>query len=146
VGWATGPEDLIGAVRVIRQHLSYVSGGPFQWAVAEGMTALPDEHWDTFRSGLARQRDLLTDGLSGLGLTVLPSEGTYFLLTDVTSVGYDSGERFCAELPRRAGVVAIPVAPLCDDQSVGQSWVRWAFCKRPQVLREAVGRLAVAFG
>ena len=41
VGWATGPADLIGAVRVIRQHLSYVSGGPFQWAVAEGLTALP---------------------------------------------------------------------------------------------------------
>ena len=68
VGWATGPADLIGAVRVIRQHLSYVSGGPFQWAVAEGLTSLPAAHWDTFRGTLADQRDLLTDGLSGLGL------------------------------------------------------------------------------
>ncbi len=146
VGWATGPADLIGAVRVIRQHLSYVSGGPFQWAVAEGLTALPDAHWDTVRGTLARQRDLLADGLAGLGLTVLPSEGTYFLLTDVTSVGYLSGEQFCAELPGRAGVVAIPVAPFCDDRSVGHTWVRWAFCKRPEVLREAVGRLRAVFG
>jgi N-succinyldiaminopimelate aminotransferase len=146
VGWASGPADLIGAVRVIRQHLSYVSGGPFQWAVAEGLTALPAEHWDTFRGTLAHQRDLLTDGLTGLGLDVLPSEGTYFLLTDVTPVGYDSGEHFCAELPRRAGVVAIPVAPFCDNLSVGQSWVRWAFCKRPEVLLEAVDRLRSGLG
>ena len=146
VGWATGPADLIGAVRVIRQHLSYVSGGPFQWAVAEGLTRLPPSHWEQFRATLAHQRDLLTEGLSAVGLQVLPSEGTYFLLTDVTGVGHDSGEQFCAELPQRAGVVAIPVAPFCDDKSVGQSWVRWAFCKRPEVLSEAVGRLHEAFG
>ena len=85
-------------------------------------------------------------GWPGSGLDVLPSEGTYFLLTDVTSVGYDSGEVFCAELPRRAGVVAIPVAPFCDDRSVGQSWVRWAFCKRPEVLLEALSRLRTALG
>jgi N-succinyldiaminopimelate aminotransferase len=60
-------------------------------------------------------------------------------------VGYDSGEQFCAELPQRAGVVAIPVAPFCDDPSVGQSWVRWAFCKRPEVLSEALDRLRTAF-
>jgi N-succinyldiaminopimelate aminotransferase len=146
VGWATGPADLIGAVRVIRQHLSYVSGGPFQWAVADGLDRLPPEHWDRARATLAHQRDLLTEGLASVGLSVLPSQGTYFLLTDVTSVGYDSGDIFCVDLPHRAGVVAIPVAPLCDDVSVGQSWVRWAFCKRPEVLTEAVTRLRAAFG
>ena len=146
VGWATGPADLIGAVRVIRQHLSYVSGGPFQWAVADGLTQLPSSYWNSFRATLAQQRDILADGLTGLGLDVLPSEGTYFLLTDVTGLGYTSGEQFCAELPQRARVVAIPVAPFCDDMSVGQAWVRWAFCKRPAVLSEAVGRLRGAFG
>jgi N-succinyldiaminopimelate aminotransferase len=145
VGWATGPEDLIGAVRVIRQHLSYVSGGPFQWAVAEGLTQLPRAHWDAVRGTLAHQRDVLTMGLTEIGLDVLPSEGTYFLLTDVTRLGYDSGELFCAELPQSAGVVAIPVAPFCDHLSVGQSWVRWAFCKRPEVLSEAVARMRAAF-
>ena len=143
VGWATGPSDLISSVRVIRQHLSYVSGGPFQWAVAAGLSKLPNSHWESFRATLAAQRDLLSQGLASLGLRVLPSEGTYFLLTDVTGVGYDSGAQFCADLPERAGVVAIPVSALCDDVSVGQNWVRWAFCKRPEVLSEAVDRLRV---
>ena len=146
VGWATGPADLIGAVRVVRQHLSYVSGGPFQWAVAEGLTALPMAHWDQFRATLAAQRDLLSAGLSEVGLAVRPSEGTYFLLTDVSPLGYTSGERFCADLPGRAGVVAIPVEPFCAHPEVGRTWVRWAFCKRPEVLQEAIDRLRAAFG
>lgn len=146
VGWATGPADLISAVRVVRQHLSYVSGGPFQWAVAEGLDALPPTYWDQFRATLAHQRDLLAHGLSQVGLAVQPCEGTYFLLTDVRPLGYASGEQFCADLPGRAGVVAIPVAPFCSHPEVGHAWVRWAFCKSPGVLQEALDRLSTAFG
>ncbi len=146
VGWATGPAELIGAVRVVRQHLSYVSGGPFQYAVAEGLTRLPRSHWDRFRADLAQRRDLLASGLDRLGLRVQPAEGTYFLLTDVTGVGYATGEEFCADLPTRAAVVAIPVRPLCDHPAVGDAWVRWAFCKRPEVLEEALRRLTAALG
>jgi N-succinyldiaminopimelate aminotransferase len=146
VGWATGPAELIGPVRVVRQHLSYVSGGPFQWAVAEGLSALPAAHWDRMRADLAERRDLLAGGLTDLGLVVHPSEGTYFLLSDVTGLGYASGRDFCADLPTRAGVVAIPVAALCDHAEVGRAWVRWAFCKRPEVLEEALARLTRAFG
>ena len=69
VGWATGPADLIGAVRVIRQHLSYVSGGPFQWAVAEGLTGLPAAHWDAFRADAGPSARPAPDGLSGDGLS-----------------------------------------------------------------------------
>jgi N-succinyldiaminopimelate aminotransferase len=141
VGWATGPTDLIGAVRVIRQHLSYVSGGPFQVAIAQGLDQLPVAHWESFRASLARRRDHLSEGLTQLGLPVLPSEGTYFLVTDVGALGYDSGAQFCAELPHRAGVVAIPLEPFCDHPEVGHTWVRWAFCKRPEILDEALRRL-----
>jgi N-succinyldiaminopimelate aminotransferase len=145
VGWATGPADLVAAVRVTRQHMSYVSGGPFQWAVAEGL-ALPDEHWRAFTQGMQEARDRLGTGLAGLGLTVTPSEGTYYLTTDVRPLGYDDGLAFCRDLPHRAGVVAIPHQVFHEDPDAGRPYVRWAFCKRPAVLDEAVGRLGAAFG
>lgn len=145
VGWATGPTDLVAAVRVTRQHLSFVSGGPFQWAVADGL-ALPDPYWTSFRDGLEHQRDLLCDGLAALGFPVTVPEGTYFATTDVRPMGYADGWAFCRDLPHRAGVVAIPHEVFHDDPDAGRPYVRWAFCKRPEVLEEALLRLGRAFG
>jgi N-succinyldiaminopimelate aminotransferase len=145
IGWASGPTDLVAAVRVARQHLSFVSGGPFQWAVVDGL-ALPDSYWASFRDGLERQRDLLCEGLVELGFPTTVPEGTYFATTDVRPMGYADGWAFCRDLPRRAGVVAIPHEVFHDDPEAGKPFVRWAFCKRPEVLTEALARLHRAFG
>jgi len=144
VGWATGPSDLIGAVRVVRQHMSFVSGGPFQWAVAEGL-GLPDEHWRSFAADMQGKRDILSAGLAGLGFDVIASEGTYYVTTDIRSTGYADGLAFCRDLPARAGVVAIPQQVFHDEPANGAPYVRWAFCKRPEVLHDALDRLARAF-
>ena len=144
VGWATGPADLIAAVRIVRQHLSFVSGGPFQYAMATGLD-LPDEYFEGFRLTLQSRRDQLTAGLSDLGMAIVPSEGTYYVTTDVRPLGYTDGMSFCRELPHRAGVVAIPHQGFCDNPEVGAPYVRWAFCKKESVLDEALGRLAAAF-
>jgi N-succinyldiaminopimelate aminotransferase len=144
VGWATGPTDLIAAVRVPRQHLSFVSGGPFQWAVVEGL-ALPDDYWASFRDGLEQQRDLLCTGLADLGFPTTVPQGTYFATTDVRPLGYADGWAFCRDLPGRAGVVAIPHEVFHDDPEAGKPFVRWAFCKQPAVLHEALERLGRAF-
>ncbi len=143
VGWATGPADLIAAVRVVRQHLSFVSGGPFQWAMATGL-ALPDAYFEAFRADLQGKRDRLAAGLADIGLGVTTSQGTYFTVTDVRPLGFGSGLEFARALPERAGVVAIPVEALCASD-VGDHWVRWAFCKRPEVLDLAIERLREAF-
>lgn len=144
VGWASGPADLIGPVRVIRQHLSYVSSGPFQPAIAAGLR-LPRSYFTDLAAGLRERRDLLSAGLAQLGFEVVPGQGTYFVTTDVRSVGYSSGRQFCRELPRRAGVVAIPIAALADDHDRFDPFVRWTFAKSEPVLREALARLARAF-
>jgi N-succinyldiaminopimelate aminotransferase len=144
VGWATGPADLIAAVRIVRQHLSFVSGGPFQYAMAIGLE-LPDDYFEGFRLTLQSRRDQLTAGLSDLGMTVVPSEGTYYVTTDVRPLGYTDGMTFCRELPHRAGVVAIPHQAFCDNPEIGAPYVRWAFCKQESVLDEAIGRLSAAF-
>ena len=144
VGWASGPADLISAVRTVRQHLSYVSGGPFQWAIAEGL-AFPDSYFDGLRSDLLLKRDLLAAGLRDLGFDVITPQGTYFITTDIRPLGYANGLEFCRELPHKAGVVAIPHQVFCADVSIGAPYVRWAFCKQPEVLQGALDRMASAF-
>ena len=144
VGWATGPAPLVRAVRAVRQHLSYVSGGPFQYAIAHALR-MPDSYYDDFRRQLQHQRDLLTAGLTDLGFTTAGSEGTYFLTTDLGPFAeFPDGLAVARELPHRAKVVAIPLQVFCDHSGVGDRSLRWAFCKRPSVLQEALGRLAHA--
>jgi N-succinyldiaminopimelate aminotransferase len=140
IGWVTASADLVTAVRTAKQFLTFVNGGPFQYAVTEALR-LPDSYFTGLRDGLRRKRDLLCAGLAAAGFDVYRPAGTYFVLTDIRPFGETDGVAFCRELPRRAGVVAVPAGVFYDDHDVGRSQVRFAFCKRDEVLREALTRL-----
>lgn len=142
IGWVTGPAELVTAVRTAKQFLTYVNGAPFQPAVAVGL-GLPDEYFTGLCDGLRAKRDRLCDGLASVGFDVFVPQGTYFVTTDIRPLGHEDGLGFCRELAHRAGVVAIPCQVFYDDLSEGRHLVRWAFCKRDEVLDEAVRRLAV---
>jgi N-succinyldiaminopimelate aminotransferase len=141
VGWVNGPAELVHAVRAVKQFLTYVSGAPFQPAIAAAL-ALPDSFYTGLATDLQRKRDLLSDGLREAGFTVFDTAGTYFVVTDVTALGFTDGAEFCWSLPERVGVAAVPVSVFCADPDLGRSLVRFAFCKRDEVLEEAVSRLA----
>ncbi|MGX1848781.1 pyridoxal phosphate-dependent aminotransferase [Streptomyces sp. NBC_01456] len=140
VGWVTAPAELVTAVRAAKQFLTYVSAGPFQYAVAEAL-ALPDSYYTGLREDLRTKRDVLARGLSDAGFRVYAPSGTYFITTDIRPLGHDDGFAFCRALPERAGVVAIPNAVFYDHKDEGAPYVRFAFCKGVDVLREAAGRL-----
>jgi N-succinyldiaminopimelate aminotransferase len=141
VGWVTAPPALVSAVRSAKQFLTYVASGPFQYAAATAL-ALPDEYFTTLRSDLRRKRDLLADGLSAAGFEVFRPDGTYFITTDISGLSEEDGMAFCRALPERCGVVAIPNQVFYDDTEAARSLVRFAFCKKDEVLAEAVQRLA----
>ncbi|MET9566743.1 pyridoxal phosphate-dependent aminotransferase [Streptomyces tauricus] len=145
VGWVTASPELVTAVRSAKQFLTYVSSGPFQYAVAEAL-ALPDTYFDAFRADMLAKRDLLSAGLAEAGFAVFRPAGTYFVTTDIRPLGVSDGFAFCRALPERAGVVAIPNAVFYDHRDAGAPFVRFAFCKRTSVLEEAVSRLKTLAG
>jgi N-succinyldiaminopimelate aminotransferase len=143
VGWATATADLISAVRTTKQFLTFVSSGPFQYAVAEAL-GLPGRYYTDMAADLRAKRDLMVEGLREIGFTVYPPDGTYFITTDISGLGERDATEFCLTLPDRAGVVAIPSAVFyADHPDEGRTMVRFAFCKRPEVLKEALSRLSV---
>ncbi|MET8952743.1 pyridoxal phosphate-dependent aminotransferase [Streptomyces sp. NPDC004393] len=144
VGWVTAAPGLVTAVRSAKQFLTYVSSGPFQYAVAEAL-ALPETYFEEFRADLRAKRDLLTAGLTQAGFAVFRPAGTYFVTTDIRPLGESDGFAFCRALPERAGVVAIPNAVFYDHREAGTPFVRFAFCKRVEVLADATERLRKAF-
>jgi N-succinyldiaminopimelate aminotransferase len=143
IGWICGPAPLVSAVRTAKQFLTYVSGGPFQPAVAAGLR-LPDAFFTAVAKDLEYRRDVLVQGLQDAGLPVTVPEATYFATVDVRGVQPDGdGLAFCRSLPARAGVVAVPsgVFYSAEHAHLGRHLVRFAFCKGDDVLGEAVARL-----
>lgn len=140
VGWASGPAGLVRALLTAKQFLTFVSGAPFQPAVALALR-LPDSYYRDLRDTLRGKRDRLCAGLAAAGLDVFVPDGTYFATADVRPLGYDDGVTFCRDLPTRCGVVAIPHQVFYDDIEAGRPLVRFAFCKRDDVLDEALARL-----
>jgi N-succinyldiaminopimelate aminotransferase len=142
VGWVTGTPEIVNAVRTTKQFLTFVSSGPFQYAVAEALT-LPDSYFGTLAADLKNKRDLFASGLADIGFEVYRPDGTYFITTDIAPLTESDAVEFCLSLPGKAGVVAIPSAVFYDDKEAGRTQVRFAFCKRVEILEEALSRLAV---
>jgi N-succinyldiaminopimelate aminotransferase len=140
IGWATGPASLVSAVTRVKQFLTFVNAAPLQPAVAVAL-GLPDSYFTGFTASMQSRRDRLVAGLTDAGFGVLPSEGTYFVTSDITALGGGDGADFCRSLPGRCGVVAVPTQVFYDHQEAGRHLIRFAFCKRESVIDEAATRL-----
>lgn len=142
IGWLCGPAPLVAAARTAKQFLTFVNGAPFQPAIAVGL-GLPDAYFHHLAADLQSKRDRLLPGLHAAGFEVFPTKGTYFVTVDIRPVWPDGdGMALCRALPERCGVVAIPNEVFYANRHEGRHLVRFAFCKRPEVLDEAVRRLS----
>ena len=143
IGWICGPPALVSAVRTAKQFLTYVNGGPFQPAVAAGLR-LADEYFTGVARDLECRRDVLVAGLRTPACRSSPRRPRTSPRSTSARVQPDGdGLAFCRSLPERAGVVAVPTVVFYDPAHahLGRHLVRFAFCKRDEVLAEAVSRL-----
>jgi N-succinyldiaminopimelate aminotransferase len=147
IGWVTAPAELRDAVMVAKQFLTFVNAAPLQPAVEVGLR-LGDDYFSGLRDDLRAKRDRLSAGLEAAGFDVLHTQGTYFLTCDVRSVAErndlpSTSIEFCLALPEAAGVVAVPSEVFYETKEAGRHLVRFAFCKKDEVLDEAIRRLSV---
>ncbi|WP_026264219.1 aminotransferase class I/II-fold pyridoxal phosphate-dependent enzyme [Arthrobacter sp. 135MFCol5.1] len=143
VGWLTGPEDLVATVRTVKQFLTYSSGTPFQAAIATGL-GQPDAFFHGIAATLEKKRDILSAGLRDAGFDVFTPRGTYFVNVDTAPLGITDALDLARRLPALVGVAAIPVPVFCHPEGAERtrSLLRFAFCKKTDVLEQAASRLA----
>lgn len=143
IGWLIAPAELVDAILAVKQFLTYVNGAPFQPAIALGL-GLPDDYFVDAAAALAAKRDLLGAGLRRAGFEVSRPSGSYFVIADAAPLGFDDAVEFCRRLPQLAGVVGIPLTAFVrpERHPAYRSLVRFAFCKRTEVLERATAQLA----
>jgi len=142
IGWMTGPAPMVDAAKTAKQFLTFVNGAPFQPAIAAGLR-LPDSFFVELAADLEAKRDRLLPGLEAAGFITYRQEATYFTTVDIRPVRPDGdGIAFCLDLPERIGVVAVPTQVFYANPEHGRHLVRFACCKRLDVIDGAVERLA----
>lgn len=143
IGWITAPRDLLKPILAVKQFLTFVNGAPFQPAIAVGL-GLPDAYFATAAATLDHKRGILSAGLSAAGFTVSHPDAGYFVIADAAPLGVTDAAEFCRALPALAGVVAVPVSAFVhpDRREGFESLVRFAFCKKVDLLERAAAQLA----
>ncbi len=144
VGWVTGPARLVQVVSKAHQFITFTTPTALQLGVAYGIERQIDFTLNLTKE-LQSKRDQLAAGIAKLGFEVLPCEGTYFLTAGISGLTNEPDHQFCERLVREAGVALIPLSAFFKDGKPG-NMVRFAFCKKHEVIEETLKRLTTTFG
>lgn len=145
VGYVTGAPELLQPVAKAHQFLTFTTPPNLQAAVAYGL-GKDESYFAGLVRSLQAKRDRLAAGLASVGLEVLACQGSYFLIADIRPLGFAGDDAvFCRHITTAAGVAAIPVSAFYAE-GAPRHLVRFCFCKRDEVLDEAVARLRRHFG
>ena len=145
VGYLTAAPELLQPIAKAHQFVTFTTPPNLQKAVALGL-AKEDAYFDGLAGELEAKRDRFACGLAEIGLGVVPCQGTYFITADVRPLGFKGDdEAFCRLITTEAGVAAVPVSAFYQSDAPDH-FVRFCFCKKDEVLDEALDRLARFFG
>lgn len=140
VGWAIAPEHLTAGLRSAHQYLTFTTPTPVQLGSVAALAA-PASYYEELRTTYRTLRDVLVDGLGRIGFDIRPPQGTYFVMAGYGRYSPEDDRTFARRLVEEAGVATVPPGVFYHDPSSGHGLLRFAFCKREDLLGEAVGRL-----
>lgn len=144
VGWAIASPELSAAVRSAHQFITFSTATPFQHAAAAALTE-GESYISELREQYRTARDILAEGLAGVGFDVSIPEGTYFILAEHSRISHKLGVTTDVDLSLKLtsefGVAAIPPSVFCATPGLCANYLRFAFCKQRSTLEEAICRL-----
>lgn len=139
VGYVSGPQALIDPIAKAHQFTTFTTPPHLQVAVAHGL-AMPDSYYQGLADDLAAKRDRLAAGLTDASLPTLKAEGSYFLIADIGDLGLGSDVEAAQRMTVEAGVTTVPMSAFYKGVAPN-NLLRFCFCKRDDVLDDAVARL-----
>jgi aminotransferase len=144
-GWRIGtivsPPAFAEAIRKVHDFLTVGAPAPLQEAVAVGLDTLGPEYYTQLAADYRRRRDVLCTGLKDSGFKLSEPEGSYYVIADFSALSELDDTAFAKWLTIEHGVATVPGSSFCSDPAMGRNWVRFAFCKKEETLRAAIGKL-----
>jgi aminotransferase len=141
VGWAIAPARLTNAIRKVHDFLTVGAAAPLQEAGALALK-LPDQYYKELAEGYDRRRKRMLDILDKAGFRTFRPSGAYYVMTDITDLGWDDDVAFARHMVEDIRVAVVPGSSFYSDPRSGRRQVRFAFCKKDETLDEAERRMS----
>jgi len=138
IGYAAGPQELIGAMMKLQSQSTSGACSISQWAAVQALTG-PQEIVATMRDEFRKRRDLMVSGLNAIdGVTCLVPEGAFYVFPNVSKLFGSSGKisgagaieevkitgsvSLCTYLLEAAGVAVVPGAAFGQNSNIRLSY------------------------
>jgi aminotransferase len=140
VGWAVAPPELMAGIRPVHDFLTVAAAAPLQEAGVVALN-LPEPFYEQQADEYRERRDLLMAILVDTGFGAKAPEGAYYVMADISHLGFADDLEAATRLVEDAGVAVVPGSSFFSRPELGRHLVRFAFCKKLETLEEAGRRL-----
>jgi aspartate/methionine/tyrosine aminotransferase len=136
VGWVLAPPDLTDSIRKVHDFLTVGAAAPLQQAGVLAL-AMGDDYYRDLSTQYAARRDHILASLNSAGFKCFPPRGAYYVMTDISDMGFADDVAFVRHLITNLGVAAVPGSSFYAQKGSGAQQVRFCFCKKYETLELA---------
>ena len=136
LGYALGPEELIGKMTILHQYAIMSAPTTAQYAAIEALKN-GDEDIEKMRSEYDLRRRLIVSGFRKMGFDCFEPEGAFYVFPCIKSTGLTSDE-FCSRLIHEKHVAVVPGTAFGE---CGEGYVRVSYSYSIGHIREALKRI-----
>jgi aminotransferase len=138
LGYVQAAPSVIAQARKVHDFLTVGAAAPLQEAAVAGLE-LPDSYFAGLQALYAGKRDLFLNCLRQTGLAFTEPQGAYYVMVDISPLGFardmDAAEWFVREV----GVAGVPGSSFFREPE--HRFIRFHFAKKEETLRAAGERL-----
>ncbi len=138
LGYVLAAPRVIAQARKVHDFLTVGAAAPLQEAAVAGLE-LPDTYYTGLRDLYTAKRDLFLDCLRATGLPFTEPQGAYYVLLDISSLGFEHDHAAAEWFVREVGVAGVPGSSFFREPE--HRFIRFHFAKREETLLAAGERL-----
>ena len=138
LGYVHAAPEIIAQARKVHDFLTVGAAAPLQEAAVAGLE-LPDSYYAGLRELYSQKRDLFLGCLRQTGLPFTEPQGAYYVMLDISSLGFAKDVDAAEWLVREIGVAGVPGSSFFRKPE--NRFIRFHFAKKEETLRTAGEKL-----
>ncbi|MFM7605676.1 MAG: pyridoxal phosphate-dependent aminotransferase [Prosthecobacter sp.] len=139
LGYIQAAPRIIAQARKVHDFLTVGAAAPLQEAAIAGLE-LPDSYYASLRASYTAKRDVFLNHLRRTGLPFTEPQGAYYVLLDISSLGFATDTEAAEWFVKEIGVAGVPGSSFFRETE--HRFIRFHFAKKEDTLHAAGEKFA----